>query len=112
MRHFTIENEHGKIEFMEPVNLFGENLAEIIDIRQNAIEIYKQRPPAPGVGLNRPCILTFNNIGNIMEKYPRMSDSQYQEFVDKLEEWMEKNRMSPVRERPFDPEQGKLVVTI
>lgn len=54
----TIENEFGKVTFLEPINLLKKNYADCIDIQQDSIEIIDSDWDG------KKCELTFKNFGD------------------------------------------------
>ena len=48
VENFQIENEHGRVVFLEPVDLVGVNLAQAIQIKPRRIDVYE------GEGIQKP----------------------------------------------------------
>lgn len=66
VQNFVIQNEHGKLEYLEPVDLRWQNLEEIIQIKPSEIVVYPDDGTVakhePGEGLNQPAIISLYNI--------------------------------------------------
>lgn len=66
VQDFTIMNDHGKVYFQGLTDLTDTDLAEVVSIGSNQIEVYpdslkeQNRYPSLGHKLNRPAQLTFN----------------------------------------------------
>ena len=66
---FILENEHGKIQFLDPVNLTNLDLQRTLAISKGQIEVYPDafyqpnwNKPARGRELNVPARLTYKNV--------------------------------------------------
>ena len=70
---FTLQNQHGRITWEGSINLLTildwngtkfKNLAEIVEIEKNSVEVYRDdnKKPPKGEGLNRPAIITLFNL--------------------------------------------------
>ena len=103
VENFTIQNEHGSVEFPGRSDLTGLNLDKIIQIRRDSVVIYPEGcvKPKPGFGLNRKAKITIFN------RFPK-TPSQSSQFEDKL-------RKICLRERTnfhsYDQESGHWVFT-
>lgn len=69
VENFTIENEHGKIQFIGKTDLTDVDLAATVSIMRQEAEVYNDNDPnviKPPVGqkLNKPAIITLKGIGN------------------------------------------------
>ena len=73
VRNFSISNEHGKIEWEDPIDLYTvlngkthdhESLSDIIEIRPGSITVYIDdgNKPNAGSGLNKPALLELYNL--------------------------------------------------
>lgn len=80
---FSVFNEHGKIQWKDPVNLCELDLDDIIEIGERFIRIYKGHTPKPpiGVGLNKQAILTLYNI---IPAEDLKTNEEKEEFIEKL----------------------------
>lgn len=58
-------NKFGEINFLQPVNLVGLNLSELIEIKQNSIKLYNKTNSMLNNGetLNSPAVLKFYKFG-------------------------------------------------
>jgi len=88
---FIIENEHGRIEFLEPVDLTGVDLEDAVTIEPNAIEVYKDDDlskvkPLLGQKLNHPAKATLFRV----PPTKRMNTIQYE---GKLKAMIENNHV-------------------
>jgi len=65
VENFIISNEHGSIEFKEPVDLTRQNLDEIVVIESNKAIVYPEnifaggKCPRKGSKLNHPAVVTL-----------------------------------------------------
>lgn len=85
---FTIENKHGRIQFLDPVDLRHCNLSEVVRIEPNLIEVYPEGTikPKPTHGLNVKAHLFFYNL----KSQKTIGDEKVlaQEFEAKLRKWV------------------------
>jgi hypothetical protein len=65
VRNFTIENEHGKVQFLDTTNLVGLNLDKIVRVCHKMVEFYpdEDEKPRVGQGLNKQALITYYNFG-------------------------------------------------
>lgn len=61
---FSISNQHGSIEFLNKVDLRDLDLDKLINIQKDFIEVYPEKSPPVGTGLNVPARLTLNCVKN------------------------------------------------
>ena len=77
VENFSIENEFGKIQFMEPVDLRNADFDKIVKIEHKYIEVYgddaAELKPKKGEGLNNPAIIYFYNF----KKKKSMTDALF-----------------------------------
>lgn len=65
---FRVWNEHGSVEFLGETDVSGVDLADIITIAKNSVEVYDDvrhvggAKPAVGQKLNRPALITLRNM--------------------------------------------------
>ena len=67
MENFKVWNEHGSIEWVDRTDLTNVNLADIITIQRQQVEVYDDErhattKPTVGKKLNKPAIITLNNV--------------------------------------------------
>ena len=67
MENFKVWNEHGSIEWVDKTDLTNVNLADIITIQRQQVEVYDDErhattKPTVGKKLNKPAIITLNNV--------------------------------------------------
>ncbi len=83
VKDFTITNKFGKIEFLGETDISGVNLADIVTIEKQSVEVYdrERHIPYPKVGekLNKNAIITLNGI-------VRPTDMTLPEFIQALED--------------------------
>lgn len=96
VENFTIENEFGRIQYMQPVNLTGLDLSEIIEIKQNSIRIFNKTNNLLNNGetLNAPAIITYYRFGvSTIQNIDEVTDEQKRRFIRYVEEWVKKNNL-------------------
>lgn len=80
---FVLENEHGRIEFLEEVDLRNVNFDEVVKIEAKCIEVYgnltDEQKPKKGEGMNHPAMITFFNF----EKKKGMTREQFLHVLKK-----------------------------
>lgn len=87
-----IENEYGKAEFPEKVDVTGFNFDEWILLEDHQFEIYPDElfkeflKPKWGTKLNKSIIVTLNNFDF------RKSDVDLEYYIEKLKKWCFKNK--------------------
>jgi len=59
VQHFTIYNQHGKIEFLDSTNLLDLDLDSIVWIHKNYVEVYPPNVSFKSSSLNKPSIITL-----------------------------------------------------
>ena len=67
VRNFTIKNEYGSIQFDGATDVTEVDLADIVTIEKDGVEVYdderhQNSKPLPGSKLNKPAIITLNRI--------------------------------------------------
>jgi hypothetical protein len=67
VENFKVWNEHGSIEWVDKTDLTNVNLADIITIQRQQVEVYDDErhattKPTVGKKLNKPAIITLNNV--------------------------------------------------
>ena len=103
VEEFVIENEHGKIQFTEPVDLRKVNLDKVIKIENKYLEIYEnedENKPNVGVGLNQPAIITFYNFRN-------KNNQSKEQFLMKLKKYARQMNAEFVG---YDEEKGEVSI--
>lgn len=65
VRNFTIENEHGRVQFLDTTNLVGLNLDKIVSVGHKMVEFYpnESEKPRVGQGLNKQALITYYGFG-------------------------------------------------
>ena len=83
VENFSISNKNGKIEFVEPIDLTGVNLDQIVNIIPGKVELYKNNNisflPQPGKGLNKKAIIHIYNCLEDNDKNVELSLAYQQE---------------------------------
>lgn len=83
VENFSISNKNGKIEFIEPIDLTGVNLDQIVNIIPGKVELYKNNNisflPQPGKGLNKKAIIHIYNCLEENDKNAELSLTYQQE---------------------------------
>jgi len=99
--NFTvIRPNFGQIEWLEPVNIAGLNLADIINIKSKEVFVYEDIPSPPvGQGLNKPARVTLLNI-NPKAK----NDAGFTSLLEKLKTFCRLNEAEFVS---YEKEEGK-----
>ena len=65
---FTIENKHGRIQFLGPTDLTDVDLARDVVIKARSVDVYPNTtPPAVKSKLNKPALITLE--GGIKPKH-------------------------------------------
>ena len=59
---FQVWNEHGKIEFLKPVDLNNVDLDKDLEINKESVVVYKGKSPEVLEGLNVPARITFRQV--------------------------------------------------
>jgi len=70
VENFTLENEHAKVRFLQPVDLRDLNLDQIIDFNYRSVSIYSHETfsdsqrsvPMQGDGINVQAEITYKNF--------------------------------------------------
>jgi hypothetical protein len=57
-----VENLQGKIEFLEPVCIYGENIENEILIEERTVKVHPKGDVPPGERLNKPAIVTIKGL--------------------------------------------------
>ena len=90
---FSVWSEFGKVTFLNPVDLRGMQLHQLIKIERRVVEIYPNdcdKPPL-GEGLNVPARIEFYHFGLTCD----ISDTRAVERIRKrIQEWASKNQAS------------------
>lgn len=101
---FSIENEYGKIEYLEPVDLYKANLDEIFEISQGEVSVYGNnffRPPK-GEKFNKKATIYLYKM------FPGEEESK-KDFLEKLQ----KNCIQIGAEfRGYLPEKGIFIFNV
>jgi hypothetical protein len=101
---FKIFNEFGSIEWIGVTDLTGLDLADLVTIEQESAEVYddvrhKATKPAVGLKLNKPAIITLQNIKprpgqsasekeqNLRRMHESSGDSQHLYYDGQKQEW-------------------------
>ena len=105
LKGLVIENENGKIEFLEPVDVTGFNFDEWLIIRHKNIEMYPdsvlsyEERPQPGEKLNKPALVTLYNFEiskksmekkvmiQLLKKRCESTDCEFVSFDDESKEF-------------------------
>ena len=93
IENFTIENEHGKVEFDGKTDVRGLDIDDIVFIQPGMIEVYpiEESKPRRGEKLNKPSTLTLYNCRRsdfcenpekAKQKMERQAAKRDQEFID------------------------------
>lgn len=99
VKDVVISNKFGRVQFLEPINLYKKNIEEGIEITQDSIEIIESEWD------HRECELTFKNFGN----YRNQKKEDCEKLIRKMKKWLSKNQMEEVS---FDKTSGDLVVNL
>lgn len=88
VQNFTVENKHGRIQFLEPVDLRHCNLSQVVCIEPNLIEVYPEGilKPKPSHGLNVRAHLFFYGLKS--QKKTGDPETNAAEFETKLRKWV------------------------
>lgn len=64
VKNFVIQNAHAKVQFLEPTNLIGLDLDQIVQISHKSVEFYpvESGKPKIGDGLNKSALITFHSF--------------------------------------------------
>lgn len=103
---FSVENEHGRIAFMDPVDLRHANFDKIITIEHKYIEVYGDEDEVPkpkkGEGLNCPAMITFFNF----TKSEKQSKAV---FITKLKRYAKKMNAKLIK---YDEERKEVSINV
>lgn len=108
VKDFGIENEFGKIIWLEGVDLRGLNLDELVTIKKGMVEVYKDDEDSLyskakiGEGLNKPAMVTFFNI----TKKKNTTDTA---FRSKIEEGCKQNGTKLIE---WNPRQKEFTIQV
>jgi len=103
--NFQIYNSNGSIRFLQPVDLRGIDLSDVVKIEKGLIEVYPENTPKPppGHGLNVPAEIHFLGLKSLKCRSP-------QAFEEKLKRWVEGIPNS--RLESIDTAKGELVIRV
>lgn len=62
VENFEVENEHARILFKEPVNLYGVKVEEEIILKEKMVEVHPKGDIEKGTGFNKKAVVEFKNI--------------------------------------------------
>jgi len=85
---FEIENEHGSIQFLTPVNLCNVNLDDIV-IERKVVNLLTDNPGHP---LNKSVVVKLKNLLE-EDKLASMDENQYQATLNKIKKLCEKMKV-------------------
>ena len=104
---FVVENEYGRIQFIEPVDLSEVDLDETIIMQNKMVEVYPieafddGKKPELGEKLNQPAYITFKNFD--------LSKAKNSKFISKLKQMAESMNASIVE---MDVKGRKLKIAV
>lgn len=114
--NFTIgKHGCGKVEFLEPLDITGLNIDEIVHFRTGVISMYPppMLKPSPGEGLNRRATVTLENVRPYDKRRNfRMCNEEHLtklDYVSRLEHICEKQAVTFLY---FDYSNGDLVFEV
>jgi len=82
VKDFVIQNQHAKVQFLEPTNLAGVDLDQIVQINPKSVEFYpvESQKPKVGDGLNKSALITFYN-------FDLPGKTSEEKFLKKVRQW-------------------------
>lgn len=75
---FSIKNKFGRIDFLEKVDLSSIDLEKVVEIASNTVEVYKDKSPPVGTGLNVRSIVTLYNVGKYLSRQQIMKNPLFE----------------------------------